>query len=136
MIALLRDPIKYDVKAVDGPGSRGELLVKSNTGNVERLYTPLVAPSLPMLPNDSVALDDNGLPVVVREVGVYTTPRVPCHATTMNQAAAMLGWGGPDRTNRLAALLGRAGIPSVDHPENCRIGREANRVSHRWDSLD
>jgi hypothetical protein len=113
LIALLRDPIKYDAKAVDGPGSRGELLVKSNSGNVKRLYTPLVAPSLPMLPNDSVALDDNGLPVVIREVGVYTTPRSPVNATTMNQAAAMLGWGGPAETNRLAALLGRAGLPSA-----------------------
>ncbi len=71
LIALLRDPIKYDVKGVTGPGSRGELTVKSKTGNVKRLYTPLAAPSLPLLPNDAVALDANGLPVVVRDMGTY-----------------------------------------------------------------
>ncbi len=112
-IAFLRDPIKYDVKPVKGPGSRGELLVKSKTGNVDRVYTPLVAPSLPMLPGDGIALDANGLPVVVRELGMYSTPRQAVGATTMSEAEGLLGWGGPGQAARLAGLLGHAGLPST-----------------------
>ena len=41
MVGLLRDPIKYEVKPVNGPGSQGELLVKGKAANVKRLYTPL-----------------------------------------------------------------------------------------------
>ncbi|HKI20323.1 MAG TPA: hypothetical protein VKA15_20705, partial [Isosphaeraceae bacterium] len=52
LIALLRDAIKYEVRPVNGPGSRGELLVKSNDGNVKRLYSPLQAPQIPLLPAD------------------------------------------------------------------------------------
>ena len=40
---LIRDPIKYKVKSVKGPGSQGELLVEGKDANVKRLYTPMAA---------------------------------------------------------------------------------------------
>ena len=41
LIALFRDPIKYEVRPVNGPGSQGQLLVKQKDVNVKRLYSPL-----------------------------------------------------------------------------------------------
>src|SRR5262249_18425496 len=50
LVGLLRDPIKYEVKKVNGPGSRGELLVKGKDKNVKRIYTSLDTPNVSMLP--------------------------------------------------------------------------------------
>ena len=37
LVGLLRDPIKYKVRSVNGPGSQGELLVEGKDANVRRL---------------------------------------------------------------------------------------------------
>jgi hypothetical protein len=39
-IKLLRDPVKYQVKQVNGPGSPGVVLVEGQQANVRRLYAP------------------------------------------------------------------------------------------------
>jgi hypothetical protein len=44
LIALLRDPIKYEVRPVNGPGSTGVLFVEGQRFNIQRLYE---APALP-----------------------------------------------------------------------------------------
>ena len=77
LIALLRDPIKYEVRPVNGPGSQGQLVIKQTDKNVKRLYSPLSAPNVPILPGDRVSMDANGLPVVIRELGTYQTAPVP-----------------------------------------------------------
>ena len=41
LIGMIRDPIKYEVKPVNGPGKPGELVIKDGTTNLKRLYTPL-----------------------------------------------------------------------------------------------
>ncbi len=69
LIALLRDPIKYEVRRVKGPGSQGELLVKNKDANVRRLYTPLSPPRVALMPNDYLSLDGNGLPVIAPHWG-------------------------------------------------------------------
>ena len=73
LIALFRDPIKFEVRPVNGPGSPGQLLVKQKDVNVKRLYSPLSAPNVPLMPGDQVSLDANGLPVVIRDLGNYET---------------------------------------------------------------
>jgi hypothetical protein len=44
LVAMLRKPIKYEVRPVNGPGSLGVLFVEGQRFNVQRLYT---APGLP-----------------------------------------------------------------------------------------
>jgi hypothetical protein len=73
LIALLRDPIKYEVKPVAGPGSQGVLDVKGSKANVKRLYSPPSAPIVAVWPNDQVQYDANGLPVVMHPLGYFNT---------------------------------------------------------------
>ncbi len=72
LVGLIRDPIKYEVKAVGGPGKPGELVVKDGTTNRKRIYTPLREPDVTLGPNDRIAIGPDGLPVVDRLVGSYT----------------------------------------------------------------
>ena len=40
LVGLLGDPIQYEVRKVDGPGSQGVLLIKNPEANLRRLYSP------------------------------------------------------------------------------------------------
>jgi Pretoxin HINT domain len=64
LIALLQDPIRFEVKHVNGPGSPGELLVEGKRVNVRRLYTP---PPV-FRAGDRLGFDALGRAVVVRPV--------------------------------------------------------------------
>jgi hypothetical protein len=79
LIALLRDPIKYEVKPVVGPGSQGELFVEGKKANVKRLYSPPAVPDIPLAPGDRiVGYDDYGLPILRHTVGIIgQTPWIP-----------------------------------------------------------
>jgi len=72
LIGALRDPIRYEVRPVGGPGSPGALFVHGKRFNVQRLYAPPPVPAFPLPANASLAYDPNtGLPVIVGRVG-YT----------------------------------------------------------------
>jgi Pretoxin HINT domain len=112
LIVLFRDPIKYDVKSVNGPGSQGELLVKSKSSNVQRLYTPLAPPSLAMLPSGPIVFDSYGFPVILHDMGI-STATTTLGTRDLQTAVAMLesnerGWDA-----RVANLFNRAGLPSA-----------------------
>src|SRR5262249_10896878 len=107
LVGLLRDPIKYEVKKVGGPGSQGELLVKDKEANVKRLYTPLDMPNVPIIPGDRMAFDANGLPVTLRPYAQYSVPVNPAVAANL-----MFGIGGPAAPSPLANVLHKAGLPS------------------------
>ena len=81
LIALLRDPIKYEVRPVGGPGSPGALFVEGERFNVRRLYSPPPATPVALGPSDWVGTDDYGLPVVHRyggtRVELQSTNRIP-----------------------------------------------------------
>ncbi|WP_422928043.1 polymorphic toxin-type HINT domain-containing protein [Singulisphaera sp. PoT] len=70
-IALIRDPIKYEVKDVEGPGSPGTLFVSGKKVDYKRQYTPATLPNIPPMPTDSIYYDDNGLPVINRMTGIF-----------------------------------------------------------------
>jgi hypothetical protein len=106
LIGLLRDPIKFEVKKVNGPGSHGELLVKNKDANVKRIYTPLQAPEVSMLPGDRVGLDSNGQPVLFRPISQASVPVSPLVA-----ASLMFGIGGPVVPSQFASVLHKAGLP-------------------------
>jgi hypothetical protein len=63
LVAMMKDPIEYQVKAVGGPGSPGVLLVEGQRFNLQRVYAP-PAPNLPFRPGDVITYDNNGMPVV------------------------------------------------------------------------
>jgi hypothetical protein len=65
-VNLLRKPIKYEVRPVGGPGVPGALFVEGQRFNVGRMYAPPAIPFVPILPNDRIDYDINGLPVITR----------------------------------------------------------------------
>ena len=73
LVAMLRDRIKFEVRRVNGPGSRGELLVKGPDVNVDRLYSPPPMPFIPIQVGDSLSYDAAGLPVLNRSLGSSTS---------------------------------------------------------------
>ncbi|MGP0070097.1 MAG: polymorphic toxin-type HINT domain-containing protein [Isosphaeraceae bacterium] len=81
LIAMILEPIEYEVKRVGGPGQRGELLIKGqgSAPNLKRLYTPPAAPSVAMQPGDRVYLDQNGLPVIARPEQTWNLPYMPIY---------------------------------------------------------
>src|SRR5262249_55312625 len=79
LVALLRDPIKYKVRPVGGPGTPGALLVEGKEADIERRYSPPPGPSVAILPGDRIWYDADGLPVVDqyrRFSGVLTPAQV------------------------------------------------------------
>jgi hypothetical protein len=102
LINLLRDPIKYEVRPIGGPGSPGELLVEGKRLNLKRLYSPPPAPELPLLPTDLVTYDADGLPVVVRPIG--TSREYDTLESYLAQRTGM--WGQGDRAASFLAERG------------------------------
>ena len=47
LIALVRSPVKYEVRHVKGPGSQGELFIQGKKSNLKRLYSPPMRPTPP-----------------------------------------------------------------------------------------
>ncbi len=87
LIAMILEPIEYEVKKVRGPGQGGELLIKGrgSAANVKRLYSPPAAPSITPQPGDRVYLDQNGLSVIARPTSIgylnpYLLPQLPTAA--------------------------------------------------------
>ena len=106
LVGLLRDPIKYEMKKVNGPGSRGELLVKNKYANVKRIYTPLDTPNVAMLPTDRMGVDASGQPVILRQINQFSMPVTPLLAATL-----MFGVGGPVVPSQFSNVLHKAGLP-------------------------
>ncbi len=69
LISMIRDPIKYEVRPVGGPGSPGALFVRGKQFNVQRLYAPPSLPNIPLFPGEPITYDAWGLPVVSRYLG-------------------------------------------------------------------
>ncbi len=69
-IALIRKPIKFEVRPVGGPGSPGVLFVEGEKANLKRLYSPPTMPNVPIPQGTRVSYDNNGLPVLSEPLGV------------------------------------------------------------------
>jgi hypothetical protein len=66
LIALIREPIKYDVKPVGGQGASGQISIHGKEADVKRIYTPPPVAIHQILPTDQITFDAYGLPVVLR----------------------------------------------------------------------
>ena len=103
LISVIRDPIVYEVREVQGPGKPGELYIHGERAN-RRFFYEAPPPLATMRPTDVVGFDAYGLPVANRVVGYVG-----------GLAAAMFnpGFNGaPDLSNApqfMGHLLGPAG---------------------------
>ncbi len=104
LIALLDDPIRFEVKHVGGPNSPGELLVEGKRANVRRLYTP---PPV-FWPDDQLGFDNLGRAVVFRHVGVrFSSIRLWLMAGAPGEDAEVrLGANGVVTPDEASTLLG------------------------------
>jgi hypothetical protein len=76
LIGLLRDPIKYHIRSVRGPGLPGSLTVSGASVNLERVYTPPPPPNISIMPGDHFTLDSRGLPTIFRHTDETDLPFV------------------------------------------------------------
>lgn len=65
LVDLIRDPVKYEVRPVGGPGSPGAIFVEGRRANVQRVYAPPAVPDLVRF-GDWVDFDGNGMPYIMR----------------------------------------------------------------------
>ena len=70
-IALVRQPIKYEVRPVGGPGSPGSLVVEGQRVNVKRVYSPPATPNFSVPQGTRLSYDENGLPVLTEPIGEF-----------------------------------------------------------------
>ena len=112
LISLMRDPIRYEVRRINGPGSQGQLLVKQKDVNLKRLYSPASTPNVRLMPGDQVSLDGNGLPVVIRELQYLTTP-VAFGSTPTAALPSLFGLSQPGNPALIAGALTHAGVPAA-----------------------
>jgi hypothetical protein len=80
LVALLRDPIKYEVRPVGGPGSPGTLVIAGKKATLKRIYSPPATPNIPVMPGDFIMADANGLPVLERPYQKLHTGLLPAAA--------------------------------------------------------
>ena len=76
LVGLMKDPYKYEVKPVAGPGSPGVLFVEGEKFNVSRFYAPPAAPNITPQPGDIITYDAYGMPAIARPVGVTAGPKI------------------------------------------------------------
>jgi Pretoxin HINT domain len=110
LIALIRNPIKYEVKLVGGPGSRGVLFVEGPKANVQRLYSP--PPTF--RPGDTLKIDPSGLTMVDRVSYTQTDfPNVTGHSRYEVQGVGYMDqdgtWATPSRRPNVGMLSPNVG---------------------------
>jgi hypothetical protein len=76
LIGLLRDPMRYSVRSVRGPGVPGTLTVRGASIDLERVYSPPPPPNLSIAPTDQVTFDARGLPTIFRHTDETDLPFV------------------------------------------------------------
>jgi hypothetical protein len=69
LVAMMVDPVKYQVKSVGGPGSPGALVVEGERANLQRFYAPPPPPNIAFRPGDLISYDAYGMPVINRPFG-------------------------------------------------------------------
>jgi Pretoxin HINT domain len=103
LIAVMRDPIVFEVREVQGPGRPGELYIHGERMN-RRFFYEAPPPLATLRPTDIVGFDSFGLPVANRVVGFALQPAAAAVNPLLN--------GAPDLSNApqvLGHLLGPAG---------------------------
>lgn len=109
LVSLIRDPLRYEVRPVGGPGSPGELWVEGKKADLKRIYAPPPPPQVALLPGDMLGYDEFGLPVIHRMWVEQTRVRI--------SRELAVDWAGPPQPNRALArqLANVPGAESLAH---------------------
>jgi hypothetical protein len=91
LVATIRDPVKYKVRPVGGPGSQGVLVVEGNEADTQRRYSPPPAPIYIPAFNDTVFPDAFGQPVVYHPLGYYSLAEGQGLITELQARASFAG---------------------------------------------
>ena len=128
-IALIRKPIKYEVRPVGGPGSPGTLFVEGQKANLRRVYAPPPLPTIPYLPGAMIGYDENGLPVIHQPLtAVEGSGRIPEPEFRKLQAAER-----ENRTKAIASLSNQLAQSTGGDPQ--QLAGLAGRVSDPYDNI-
>jgi hypothetical protein len=74
LIALLRDPVQYQLRPVGGPGLPGSLTITGAGFNLERIYAPPPPRDIAIIPGEAIVYDSQGFPIIVRHTDATTLP--------------------------------------------------------------
>jgi hypothetical protein len=140
LVALLRDPIKYEVRPVGGPGSPGALFVAGERFNVQRLYAPPALPNILARPGDTLTTDLYGLPVIERLLTTSSSDRIIAHQIPEAQAVGMVRaqYGGPAQVPAPLSNL----VPNVSqvaqqiNATNAATGARLEQQAHQQAQLN
>jgi hypothetical protein len=112
LVGLIRDPIDYEVKPVEGPGRPGQLVIKDRTARRKRIYASLPEPDVALQEDDRVSIDPaTGLPVILRTMGVYPSPLAGLLPAPRMTTSVTIG--PPAGGAQVAGLLNKAGLPAA-----------------------
>ncbi len=93
LVAMMIDPLNYEVRHVGGPGSPGVIFVEGERSNVARFYAPPPAPNVAPGPGDIISFDNAGMPIINRPVmrisGDSTIRGLPGSKTPVQDLATM-----------------------------------------------
>ncbi|WP_406697189.1 hypothetical protein V5E97_39975 [Singulisphaera sp. Ch08] len=133
---LLRKPVRFEVRPVGGPGSPGELFVEGTQFNVKRLYSPPAGPTL--RPGDQLGLNDAGLPVATRFLGLTQRRMSPAEvqmlegkSSNVKQVLAQFPKNGlaPEAAQKLEQLLeGSWSIPIFERDQQVANSRNYSAI--------
>ncbi|MFO0888426.1 MAG: hypothetical protein U0790_04675 [Isosphaeraceae bacterium] len=74
LIGMLRDPIRYDLHPVGGPGRAGSLTLRGRDHDLRLIFAPPPPPDLLVMPGEDVLLDPEGGPILFRHTDTTGLP--------------------------------------------------------------
>lgn len=74
LIRLLRDPIRYTVRPVGGPGQPGSLTLRGESHDLQLIFAPPPPPPVAPLPGEDFILDPEGGPILLRHTDTSGLP--------------------------------------------------------------
>lgn len=111
LIALIRDPIKYEVDPVHGPNQSGSISIRGKKANIKRIYTPPPVAVPTILPTDQLAFDPNtGLPVILRPFATQNMVDLPPREIATGNPPI----GSRQRQSMSGVLYGPNGMAGLD----------------------
>ena len=135
LVGLLRKPIKYEVRPVNGPGSPGALFVAGQVFNVQRMYAPPAMPSFGASGTDRISYDANGLPVITRMGPLQTTSGGPARGEMSLTQFAQFNPTDPALAHAVADYQANASTLwskfFAGHPQNAALMRSNPSAERR-----
>jgi hypothetical protein len=134
-VGLLRDPFRYEVRPVGGPGSPGVLFVEGERFNVQRFYA-VAMPTLNPRIGDAFDYDANGDPYIQRTTsqGIGQRVGVPGSKTLATEKSTLLTTR-YTMTDVMAQVRAAAQVAQRQLADDIAMVRETNEGRRRFNDL-